>query len=197
MKSSKHNKNDKDDDNEETGEEMVKKEFNRIYFYADVNDESCLELNRQLKVTEKELLCLAHNYSCTPPPIFIHINSNGGDIFAAMSVIDTIRLCKVKTISIVEGGAASAATMISVVADKRIITKNAHMLIHQLSSDFWGKMHEIEDEMKNLKKLMERIKHIYMEKANIPKSKLNKLLKHDLWLSSDECKKYGLVDKII
>ena len=49
---------------------------------------------------------------------------------------------------IIEGEAASAATIISVVADRRVITKNSHMLIHQMSTGFWGKYNEFLDEMK-------------------------------------------------
>ena len=70
------------------------------------------------------------------------------------------------------------------------------MLIHQLSSGCWGKMSEIEDEYKNLTELMEKIKELYKEHANIPKKELTELLKHDLWLNSEKCIKYGLVDEI-
>jgi ATP-dependent protease ClpP protease subunit len=70
------------------------------------------------------------------------------------------------------------------------------MLIHQLSSGFWGKMSEIEDEYKNLAELMERLLNIYKENTKIPKKELQDLLRHDLWLNSDKSLKYGLVDEI-
>jgi ATP-dependent protease ClpP protease subunit len=70
------------------------------------------------------------------------------------------------------------------------------MLIHQLSSGFWGKMSEIEDEYKNLAELMERLLNIYKENTKIPKKELHDLLRHDLWLNSDKSLKYGLVDEI-
>ena len=76
------------------------------------------------------------------------------------------------------------------------MTKNAYMLIHQLSSGAWGKMNEIEDEYKNLEDLMKRIKSIYNENSKIPKKELNDFLKHDLWFDLDKCLKYGLVDEI-
>jgi ATP-dependent protease ClpP protease subunit len=57
-------------------------------------------------------------------------------------------------------------------------------------------MSEIEDEYKNLEDMMEKIKEIYMENAKIPKKELTELLKHDLWLDSKKCIKYGLVDEI-
>ena len=48
------------------------------------------------------------------------------------------------------------------------------MLIHQLSSGSWGKMNELEEEMENLKELMNSIKTIYKENTNIPEAKLAK-----------------------
>ena len=87
--------------------------------------------------------------------------------------------------------------MISVHGKKRFITKSGHMLIHQLSSGFWGKMAEFEDEVKNLEKSNESYQKIYKKKSDVPKEKLDEILKHDLWWSSKKCLKYGLVDKII
>ena len=84
-------------------------------------------------------------------------------------------------------------------AEKQI-NKNSFMLIHQLSSGFWGKMSEIEDEYKNLQTITNIIKNIYNENCNLPKTgnySLTNILKHDLWLPSKKCLDLGLVDIII
>ena len=128
--------------------------------------------------------------------IYLHINSFGGSVFSAFSVIDTIQNMKVPVVSIIEGAAASAATLISVMCDYRIIYKTSYMLIHQLSSGSWGKMNELEEEMENLKELMNSIKKIYKENTNIPRGELNEILKHDLWWNADICLAKGLVDEI-
>ena len=70
----------------------------------------------------------------------------GGSVFAGLSIIDTIISNPIPVVSIVEGSAASAATLISVVCSERQIRPNSFMLIHQMSSGFWGKMEEIKDE---------------------------------------------------
>ena len=70
------------------------------------------------------------------------------------------------------------------------------MLIHQLSSSYWGKFAELEDEFKNLTELMKHLKQIYVENTDIPKKKLVELLKHDLWLNSDTSLEYGLADEL-
>ena len=170
---------------------------NHIYFYTSVNKKSILNLNKEIQKICEKLLEVASKYNINPPSIYLHINSGGGSIFAAMAGIDHIRECPIPIITIIEGSAASAATLLSVVGDKRLITKHAHMLIHQLSTTFWGKMDEFEDEMENLNKLMNLIKNIYKKNTSVPVEKLNKILKHDLWWDPDECLKYGLVDSII
>ena len=64
-------------------------------------------------------------------------------------------------ISVIEGTAVSAATLISVVYEHRIIYSTSYMLIHQLSGTTWGEMGEIEEEVVNLRELMVQIKGIY------------------------------------
>tara|TARA_B110000908_G_C10263185_1_gene460981 strand:- start:2371 stop:3057 length:687 start_codon:yes stop_codon:yes gene_type:complete len=170
---------------------------NHIYFYASVTKKSALALNTEIRKVTKSLCRISSDFNTNPPPIYLHINSFGGSVFAALSVIDTIQYNTIPIYTIIEGAAASAATMISVHGKKRFITKSGHMLIHQLSSGFWGKMCEIEDESKNLKNLMKVIKKIYKKKSTIPDNKLDNILKHDLWWNGKKCLKYGLVDKII
>jgi ATP-dependent protease ClpP protease subunit len=192
-KDSKGHISDSDSDSE-----SVETSDNHIYFYSEVNRSSVLELNRNISKLENELEALTNKFKLPHAtiPIYIHLNSYGGQVHAAMSAVDKILCSTIPITTIVEGCAASAATLISVVGDKRIITPHSCMLIHELSSMFWGKHHEFLDEVKNLNMLMEQIKDIYKEHTKITKTKMCSLLKKDLWLSSETCLKYGLVDEI-
>ena len=169
---------------------------NHIYFYCGVTKKTCLKLNHELRKLENSILNDGKTLLKKNKFIYIHINSFGGSVFAALSTIDTIKLLKVPVVSIIEGAAASAATMISVVCDYRIIYPNSFMLIHQLSSSTWGKMHELEDEMENLKKLMDKIKELYMKYAKMNEKELDDILKRDIWWSSKKCLETGLVDEV-
>ena len=191
--------NDESEDEEaDTGDEYIKRIDNDIYFYSEVTTKSILTLNTILKNIETESLITSIKLQIEPPPVRIHICSDGGDVFAALSAVDTIINCKIPVNSIVEGSAASAATLISVVCDHRSITKHGHMLIHQLSSgSFWGKMNEIEDEMYNLNKTMDVIKKIYVDHSKIEARKLGDILRKDLLWCSNKCKKMGLIDNIL
>ena len=70
------------------------------------------------------------------------------------------------------------------------------MLIHQLSSGFWGKMNEIEDDMLNLNRLMEVMKNLYKEHSSLSKTKLASYLRKDILWCAETCIKNGLVDAI-
>lgn len=169
---------------------------NHIYFYGSVTTKNAVKLNTSLKDITRKLLNMQNEYSVDNLKIYLHINSFGGSVFAGLSIIDTILSNAIPVVSIVEGSAASAATLISVVCSERVIRPNSFMLIHQISSGFWGKMEEIRDEFINLKKLTKKLKGIYKEHTTIEKENLKSLLKRDLWLDSSECLDFGLVDKV-
>ena len=132
-----------------------------------------------------------------PPTLKIFINSGGGSVVSGISSMDTILRTKVPIHTYVDGFAASAATFLSVVGSKRFMSRNSYMLIHQLSSQLWGKYSEIEDEKKNLDLMMETIKNVYREHTKVPMNKLDEILKHDLLWDAKPCLKYGLIDEII
>ena len=179
-----------------THDSRIEREYNHIYFYSEVDRDSIFELNTLIKEAEEESIITSYKLNIDEVPIYLHISSFGGSVFAAFNAIDIIQACKVPIHTIIDGATASAGTLISIMGEKRYIRPNAQMLIHQLSSGCWGKMSEIEDEYKNLQELMERIRQFYREKTKIPKKELNELLKHDLWLNKDKCLKYGLVDEV-
>jgi ATP-dependent Clp protease protease subunit len=176
------------------GKTDTEREKNHLYFYTDVSQESCLDLNRKINELNKELLKFSIEYDCPPPPIFLHINSMGGELLSAFSVIDTIKNSRVPIVSIIEGNAASAATMISMVCHKRFITEHSFMLIHQLSSSCSGKFHEIQDDFQNDTKFMDLLYKLYKQHTTMTDKKIKAVLLRDIWWSSDECMENGLVD---
>lgn len=169
---------------------------NKIYFYADIDSFSILELNRTLQEMDIKLQNTKAMLGCEVV-CELHICSSGGEIMPAFGAVDAIRNMKSPVHTYIDGGAASAATLLSCVGDKRFIGKHATMLIHQLSSGIYGKFAEIEDEYKNLEDCMKVIKRFYKTYTKIPMKRLDVILKHDLWLQPDECLQYGMVDEII
>ena len=170
---------------------------NKIYFYSGVNRNSVVELNKKIGEIESRSLTLAHSLDIDPPPIKIYINSGGGSITAGISSMYTILRGKVPIYTYIDGFCASAATFLSVVGVKRYMSRNSYMLIHQLSTNFWGKYSEFEDEKQNLDLMMDTIKNVYKKYTKVSMKKLDEILKHDLLWNAEKCLEYGLVDKIV
>lgn len=178
-----------------------------IYFRGSVNKDNVDSLvkiidKKNLNTAKRLRTLLGETFSglkitkASPEPLYLHISSNGGSSHDGMIAIDAIRNSKRPIYTIVEGYAASAATLMSMVGAKRFITKNSYMLIHQLSGWSSGKFEELVDEHQNKTKLMDHIKELYQEYTKLTKEQLDEILKHDIWWRSEECLSYGLVDEI-
>ncbi len=170
---------------------------NTIMFYGEVSERNAKLLNKAIRMLDKDLQVFKVKYDSEPPPIKLHINSYGGSVFAGLSTVDVILNCKTPVHSYIDGSAASAATLISVVADKRFIYQNSHMLIHQLSSSMWGKFEDFKDEMENLDMLMTKIKKIYKDKTSMSTRQITEILKRDKWFDAEKCVELGLVDEVV
>lgn len=171
---------------------------NKIYFYTDISKDTVLTLNKQIDIVTKQMRVLQVNYDLVePPPIELHICSDGGDIFASMASFDKILNNEVPIHTYIEGVVASGGTILSVAGAKRFITKNSCMLIHQCSSGLWGNYMQFKDEITNLELIMTLIKSVYLKRTKFKEKELDEILKHDLFLNSAKCLKMGLVDKII
>ena len=176
----------------EKDEELISSNDNSIYFYSPITKTSCFKLEKELlSINQKNLLEGSNN------PINLHIQSNGGSLFNSIYIIDLIKNLETPVYTYIDGFAASAATLISVVGKKRFMTTNSLMLIHQLSGGMNGKFSEIEDENENINGLMDFIIRTYLENTKINKVELEQILKHDIWLNSTYCLQNGLVDKIL
>ena len=171
---------------------------NELYFYNDVNSDSVLMLNKTLSDLSRQLLIAQITFDLQETPhIKLHINSDGGEVFGALSVVDRINSSKVPVYSYSEGLVASASTLISVSCHKRYIRRNAIVLIHQVRSWFQGTYEDFNDEKQNMDLMMKIIKDIYLKRTKFTESELNDLLKRDIYLNAEDAIKYGLADEII
>ncbi|SVA02118.1 uncharacterized protein METZ01_LOCUS54972 [marine metagenome] len=179
-------------------ENIVTRKHNQIHFYADVNKKTCHRLIQLLEDANDELAETDRKYGSknSKNKIFLFINSDGGCVHSALSVVDRILQSEYEIVSIVEGVAASAATIISMVCHHRYIQPNAQMLIHELSSSCWGKFHEMKEEVDNLDKLHKSLVLLYKKYTSLNKRELDKILLHDYMWTAKESKQKGFVDNI-
>ena len=178
-------------------EKHISVQENKIYYYSSVNRDSAVELNKKIAELESKSLSLSNSLEIDPPPVKIMINSGGGSIVAGISSMDTIIRSKVPIHTYVDGFAASAATFLSVVGTHRLMSRNSYMLIHQLSTGFWGTYANFEAEKQNLDLMMKTIKDVYKKYTKVPMKQLDGILKHDLLWDAQKCLDMGMIDQII
>ena len=167
---------------------------NEILYYGEITSDDILEFIEEFKRLEIRLLKQKAELIGYEPLIRIHICSGGGDLFAGLSAMNILEKSRVKVITIAQGECGSAATFLLLGGHERLSGKNAHVLIHQISTTgFWGKYEEVKDEMRMCDKLMNMVKKTYKEKTNIPDKQLKKLMKRDIYLDPSECIKYDVV----
>lgn len=186
----------------ETSGDFIDMVDNHIYFYSDIDTDRILRLIKYLKAGVANSIDLHVRYDLEMiPPVYLHINSGGGlvlDSFLAMDEITSLKQ-KAPIITVVEGLAASGATLLSIVGSHRQIKKNSYMLIHQINNDgnWAGNYTEIKTAVDKLDKLMDRLVSLYQANTKIPKKQLDEILKMDQLWDAETCLKYGLVDEII
>lgn len=202
---SKHHDSDSDGDGESDGEDDfyfdndVSCKDNRIFFKTAVTENSVEKLIKILesKVRKYKRVSKHKMIKCSEPtPLYLHITSYGGSLLAGFRAVDAIKRSEIPIYTVIDGYAASAATLMSIVGAKRYMTPNSYMLIHQLSSGAVGKYWEIKDDFENCETWMNDIFDIYIENSALTKEDLDECLSHDLWWKSDKCIETGLVDEL-
>jgi ATP-dependent Clp endopeptidase proteolytic subunit ClpP len=171
---------------------------NVLYFYRVVEPDGVMDLCQKIDALSTAMRMVQITYNLpAPPPIHLHIHTEGGDIMSGLALFDKISRNPVPIYTYCEGMVASAGTLLSVAGAKRYITANSCMLIHQLQGELWGNYEKLKDEAQNTELLMGLIRKIYNQRTKMSDSLIDEILKHDLYMSSDICLAHGLVDEIL
>jgi len=131
--------------------------------------------------------------------IKLYINSPGGSVTAGLAVYDTMQYVKPDVATICIGIAASmAATLLAAGAKgKRFALPNSEILIHQVMGGAEGQAVEIEIAARQIIRVKEKINRILAKHTGQKIEKIERDTDRDFWMTADEAKEYGLLDKII
>ena len=130
--------------------------------------------------------------------ISLYINSPGGSVTATLAMVDTMNHVKPNVSTVCVGMAASgAAILLSAGAKgKRYALPNAEVMIHQPHGGAEGQATDIEITAKQILKLRAVLNKILSKNTDQPLAKIEKDVERDFFMTADEAKKYGLVDKV-
>ena len=132
--------------------------------------------------------------------IEIIFSSPGGSIIDGFELFDFLQDLRNKGHHLTTGTLGYAASMAGVLlqaGDVRWVGQQAWIMIHRAAFGAWGKTYEIEDEVKFIQRIEERILAIFTSRSNLTKNKIKRNWdRKDWWISADEALTMNLVDEI-
>jgi len=144
---------------------------------------------------------LAMERTDSKSPIYIFINSPGGEVHSGFSIFDTARFIAPQVVTIVSGLAASMGSIIALAAPKnrRFAFPNSRFLVHQPSvhGGLGGTVSDIEIHAKDLIETKNHIIKLYSKETGKTPEEIKKVVDRDYWMSASQALEFGLISKII
>lgn len=151
------------------------------------------EINRQDDENEKTKIDYVRK------PIRFIVDSNGGEVYRGLGLVNTIETSKTEVHAYVYGLAASMGVALSAICHKRFAHKRAHFMIHSVSAGTVGELQWMKESVEQYDKLQAMLDDIITENSKIKQKKLDDVRerKQDWYLTGEEALELGLVDELI
>jgi len=131
--------------------------------------------------------------------IHLYINSPGGSVTAGMGIYDTMQYIKPDVSTICVGMAASMGSLLLTAGapGKRFALPNSEVMIHQPLGGVRGQATDIKIHADWIIKTREKLNQIYVDRTGQPLDKIQRDTDRDFFMSAEEAKAYGIIDKVI
>jgi len=160
-----------------------------IFVSGPVHDEMATSIVAQLLFLESE---------SPKKEIAMYINTPGGTVTSGLSIYDTMQYirCPVSTVCI--GQAASMGSLLLAAGEKdlRFSLPNSRIMVHQPSAGFQGQASDIAIHAKEILELKDRLNEIYVKHCGQDLEKVEAALDRDYFMTPEQAKDWGLIDKI-
>ena len=160
-----------------------------IFLTGPVNDAVACVISAQLLFLESE----------NPnKDIAFYINSPGGVVTSGLSIYDTIQYIKPDVSTVCLGQAASMGSLLLAAgaAGKRYCLPNSRIMLHQPSGGFQGQASDIEIHAREILNLRQRLNEIYVKHTGQDYKKIEAAVERDNFMSAEDAKEFGLIDKV-
>lgn len=162
-----------------------------LYVYGEISSEKWFEDD----ITPNDI-----NYinSVSADLINVYINSPGGDVFAGITIKNILTRHEALIRVVVDGIAASIASVILQAGDERLIYNNGMVMVHNpMGALHWAYSEDFRKYADDLDKVRDSIINTYKEKTKINNEKIIKLMDEETYMTAQEAYDYGFVDNII
>ncbi|MCH9807201.1 MAG: ATP-dependent Clp protease proteolytic subunit [Alphaproteobacteria bacterium] len=142
------------------------------------------------------LYCEAEN---PEKEVSMYINSPGGVVTAGMAIYDTMQFIKPKIATLCIGQAASMGSLLLCAGSPgmRYALPNARIMVHQPSGGFQGQASDIERHAEDIIKMKRRLNEVYVKHTGQDYDVIERTLDRDHFMTADQSKEFGLIDKVL
>jgi ATP-dependent protease ClpP protease subunit len=129
-------------------------------------------------------------------PLEVHVNSGGGEVHDGIAIGNAIRSHKDQVTVVVDGIAASIASVIVQAGQDRVMQPGSMMMVHDASTLCWGDEAEMTKTAEVLGKNSDNIASIYAERAGGTPEQWRETMRKETWYTADEAVSAGLADRV-
>lgn len=177
-------------------EDFFSNRVQHLYFYDNVSHESVLKLQQDIHEASKTVTI--NEVMVSPKPIVLHVNSPGGSVNAAMSMITIFNQTSVPLCTMTDGLSASAATYLTIAAPYRVAASPlVFTLIHQYSGYIIGTQAQLQDSLVLSDTVSRTIHNIYLQCTKMKEQDLKDLNLRDRLLDTTYCMRQGIFDRVL
>ena len=130
-------------------------------------------------------------------PLTVRLNSGGGNAFEGAAIHSVLKSYPGEMTIVVEGIAASAASLLAMAADEIAMAEGAVMMIHDPSGMTWGTADDHRDQAEVLDTLANEYSAVYAKRAGLPVDEMRTLMKDELWMGGEEAVERGFADATV
>jgi len=161
-----------------------------IFLVGAVNDNVASLITAQLLFLESEN---------PKKEIFFYINSPGGLVTAGLGIYDTMQYIKPPVSTLCIGQASSMGSFLLAAGEKgkRFSLPNSRIMVHQPSAGFQGQATDVEIHANEVISLKKRLNFIYAKHTKKSEDEIKSALERDNFMSPEEAKDFGLIDKVV
>ena len=125
----------------------------------------------------------------------MHINSYGGEVAEGLAIYNTLKNSGMKVTTICDGFACSAASVIFMAGDERIINEASLLMIHNAWTYANGNATELRKAAEDLDKITQASVNAYVSRAVISEDEIKNLMDNETWITAQEAVEYGFATK--
>ena len=161
-----------------------------VFLVGTINDNIASLITAQLLYLESEN---------PKKEIYLYINSPGGLVTAGLGVYDTMQYIKPAVSTLCIGQACSMGSFLLAAGEKgkRFSLPNSRIMVHQPSAGFQGQVTDIEIHANEVLSLKKRLNEIYSKHTGKSVSEIKLALERDNFMTADNAKSFGLIDKVV